>query len=99
MTPTYPHLVPHCTEDASLDDSVVCSQPIRKLIITSLEPTQETEGLPIKVALQADVPADGTEWTEEMHEKFARFDPRSSSGQWEVPFLVGQEYHVHWRYT
>lgn len=46
-----------------------------------------------------DVPEDGAEWTQEDFDKFTIFDPISRSGQWEVPFLVGENYHVHWRYS
>ena len=102
IPPAHNHLkqlTDHCTEVAELDDSVVCSKPIRKMVITGAEPTWETEGLDMKVALLADVPAQAMtmEWTESLFAKFQAFSPLSSSGQWEIPFLVGESYHLHLR--
>ena len=58
----------------------------------------------IKIALIADVPVvpqgkDDVAWTNAMHAKYTQLSQNHRSvGLWEVPFVVGQQYNVHWQY-
>ena len=95
-----PHLQDNagsCEVDSSLDNSVVCSKPIRKLVFKGVQPTTEISGQEIKIVRKSDMPSVGQDWTDEMRAKYSVLLPNLRlAGQWEVPFLMGQEYHIHW---
>ena len=51
ITAAYPHLRNYCLYDSSLDNSVVCSLPIRKLSFKAFQPNQQTAMIPLKIAV------------------------------------------------
>ena len=58
----------------------------------------------MKIALLANVPTvpegqDDVTWTEDMHSKFSQISQNhKKTGVWEIPFVIGQQYNVHWQY-
>ena len=75
----------------------MCSKPIRKLIFRNVEPNTEFSGQEIKIIKKGDMPSAGQAWTEQMLAKYTKLLPNLKlAGQWEVPFLMGQDYHIHW---
>ena len=55
----------------------------------------------MKIALLENVPTvpQGQEWTDDLHSKFSQISQNENiTGQWEIPFVVGQQYNVHWHY-
>lgn len=87
-----------CTKDASLDDSVVCTKPIRKLKIHSVQPSLMLEGKTLKIVLAENIPSDGV-FSEQVLAKYTQLTPSSGGSRlWVVPFVLGEAYNLHWHY-
>ena len=100
MTSSLPHLLDRkfiCQDDVTLDDSVVCTKPIRKVLINKIQPVTELSGQKIRILLEDDYQdlMTNTPLAKEKPET-ALLPNLAMAGQWEFPVLMGESYSLKW---